>query len=131
MATQIIGRVAAGQRLSSPAASRSGHGTTMALMIALAASAIAGAASAAPMAGDGPGCKDKAIAAKLIGLTDRRSPAYIEILGDGDREQDGSCRGYPIGQEVTVEDRADGMACVKAADDDACFWVREDMAPPQ
>jgi hypothetical protein len=89
---------------------------------------LGGAASAAPMAGDGPGCKDKAIAAKLIGLTDV-DPAYIEIWAAG--MQDGSCRGYPIGQEVTVEDRADGMACVKAADDDACFWVRESMAPKQ
>jgi hypothetical protein len=83
-------------------------------------------ASAAPMAGDGPGCKDKAIAATLIPLKDT-DPAYIEIWAKG--MVDRSCRGYPIGEEVTVEDRADGMACVRAKDDAVCFWVREGLAP--
>jgi hypothetical protein len=98
----------------------------MVSMVALAASAIAGVAAAEPMAGDGPGCKDKAIAAKLLLLQDS-DPAYIEIWATG--MVDGSCRGYSAGVEVTVEDRGAGMACVKATDDDACFWVRESMAP--
>lgn len=78
------------------------------------------------MAGSGPGCKDKAIAAKLRGLQNT-DPAYIEIWAKG--MQDQSCRGYGAGREVTVEDRAEGMACVRADDDEACFWVRESMAP--
>ena len=118
MATQTIG--------PSSAASRSGNRVLMILLVTLAASAIAGVAAAAPMAGDGPGCKDKATAAKLLPLQDY-DPAYIDIWAKG--MADGSCRGYSAGVEVTVEDRGDGMACVKAADDDACFWVRESMAP--
>lgn len=95
-------------------------------VIALTALASLGAAAAAPMAGDGAGCRDKAVAAKLIPLEDT-NPAYIEIWAKGMR--DGSCRGYSAGQEVAVVERADGMACVRAADDDVCFWVRESMAP--
>ena len=97
-----------------------------ALTIAAFSLALTGAASADQLEGDGPGCKDKAIAAKLITLEDF-DPAYIEIWAKG--MQDQSCRGYSAGQEVTVDERADGMACVRAADDEACFWVRENMAP--
>lgn len=78
------------------------------------------------LAEDGPGCKDKAIAAKFLTLTDT-DPEYITIWAQG--MQDQSCRGYSAGLEVTVEERGDGMACVKAADDAVCFWVRESMAP--
>ena len=119
MATQTI-------TASSPAASRSGLRAKMVWIVALAASSIAGVAAAAPMAGDGPGCKDKATAAKLLPLQDY-DPAYIDIWAKG--MADGSCRGYSAGVEVTVEDRGDGVACVKATDDDACFWVRDSLAP--
>ena len=97
-----------------------------ALTIAALSLALTAAARADQLAEDGAGCKDKAIAAKLAALEDV-DPAYIEIWAKG--MQDQSCRGYSVGQQVTVEDRADGMACIRAADDEACFWVRESMAP--
>ncbi len=95
-------------------------------MIVLLPLLSACSAIAAPMAGDGPGCKDKKVAATLIPLKDT-DPAYIEVWAKG--MVDRSCRGYPIGEEVTVEDRADDMACVRAKDDAVCFWVREGLAP--
>jgi len=98
----------------------------LALTTMLALAGCSSAASSAPMAGDGPGCTDKAVAAKLA-ATAETDPAYIEIWAKG--MQDGSCRGFSAGLDVTVEERADGLACVKAADDKACFWVRESMAP--
>lgn len=84
------------------------------------------AAAAEPMRGDGPGCTDQALGAKLAALSDT-DPEYISIWASG--MQDQSCRGYSAGAEVTVEARAEGLACVRAADDAACFWVREDIAP--
>jgi hypothetical protein len=96
------------------------------LMIAVLSLALTGAARGDQLAGDGAGCKDKTIAAKLAAL-DEFDPAYIEIWAKG--MQDQSCRGYSAGQEVTVDERGDDMACVRAADDEACFWVAESMAP--
>ncbi|MGE0502725.1 MAG: hypothetical protein AB7I79_18535 [Rhizobiaceae bacterium] len=97
--------------------------------ILLAAGFISAAASiawSAPMAGDGPACTEKAKAAKLATLTDL-DPEYITIWATG--MQDGSCRGYSAGQEVTVEKREDGLACVRAEDDQTCFWITETKAP--
>ena len=82
--------------------------------------------AAGPMSGDGPGCNDKARASELAGLEDF-DPRFISIWAEG--MQDGSCRGYSVGQEVTVDDRADGLACIRAEVDETCFWIREDLAP--
>jgi hypothetical protein len=64
------------------------------LTIALVSLALTGVARGDPLAGDGPGCKDKTIAAKLLPLEDY-DPAYIEIWAKG--MQDQSCRGYSAG----------------------------------
>ena len=97
------------------------------LIIAALVMGPACAAHAEKMTGDGFGCKDKEIAARLIGMSDL-DPAYLEIWFTGMKDQ--SCRGSSIGQEVTVEARGDGLACVRAEDDkEACFWVPEAMAP--
>ena len=99
----------------------------MRLRLLLAALILAGPAAAEPLAGDGPGCKDKALGARLATLTEA-DPEYISIWAAG--MQDLSCRGFSAGTEVTVDERADGIACVRTAEDtDGCFWVRESMAP--
>lgn len=97
-----------------------------ALVLAALPLVLAGTAAAEPMRGDGAGCRDKAVAAELLSLEDF-DPAYIAIWANGMRNQ--SCRGYGAGQDVTVDARADGMACVRAADDEECFWVAESVAP--
>ena len=82
--------------------------------------------AARPMTGDGPGCTDKMRASELAGLEDF-DPRFISIWADG--MQDGSCRGYSAGQAVMVDARTDGLACVRAMDDEVCFWIRDDLAP--
>lgn len=91
-----------------------------ALMVVL--TFLCGAACAEPLAGDVVGCTDKAAATRLLALEDTDA-AFVGIWAKG--MQDGSCRGYSAGQEVTVDERGDGMACVRAADDKACFWVED------
>lgn len=83
-------------------------------------------AAAEVLIGDGPGCTDKALGARLAELTDT-DPEYISIWATG--MQDQSCRGFGVGNEVTVDERADGLACIRTAEDDTCFWVRADMVP--
>jgi len=87
--------------------------------------ALVSHAAADQLTGDGPGCIDKARGARLAELTDTNAE-YISIWATG--MQDQSCRGYSAGQEVTVEARDDGLACVKAAEDAKCFWVKGSMA---
>lgn len=87
--------------------------------------ALVSPAAADQLTGDGPGCTDKALGARLAELTDT-DPEYITIWAAG--MQDQSCRGYSAGQEVTVEAREDGLACVKTAEDAKCFWVKGAMA---
>lgn len=85
-------------------------------------------AQAEPLLGDGPGCTDKVAATRLAELQGKDfDPEYIEIWAKG--MQDGSCRGYSAGQDVSVEERSDGLACVKAADDTQCFWMPDAKAP--
>ena len=94
---------------------------------ALTEASSGGAKSAGSvMRGDGAGCKNKAIAAELVALDDT-NPRYIEIWAKG--MQDKSCRGFSVGLTVSVDGRTDGMACVKSAEDAACFWVKESVAP--
>lgn len=87
---------------------------------------LAGTATGEPLKGDGPGCKDRALGAELASIQET-DPRYIEIWATG--MQDQSCRGFSAGQDVTEDERAEGIACIRTAEDDACFWVRADMAP--
>ncbi|RWP42492.1 MAG: hypothetical protein E5Y63_17990 [Mesorhizobium sp.] len=102
--------------------------------VAIASLVTVGSADAADrMAGDGLGCKDRAIAGRLIDMPDT-DPAYIEIWAKG--MQDLSCRGLGVGLEVAVKDRDDAMTCVRpledqTLDDGACFWVVNRIAPPE
>ncbi|MGE0846256.1 MAG: hypothetical protein AB7L41_08295 [Flavobacteriaceae bacterium] len=96
------------------------------LLAALFLVAACSAGAADPMTGDGPGCTDKARAAELAGLDDF-DPGFIAIWAEG--MQDASCRGYSAGQQVTVDERDEGLACVRAEDDEACFWVSGKLAP--
>lgn len=79
-----------------------------------------------PLKGDGPGCKDRAEAGKLVAASkgDDQS-AYIKMWADG--MQDQRCRGFSTGLGVTVKEKAaDGWACILPADDPAnttCFWI--------
>ena len=94
----------------------------------LLVSMLAGPAVAAaePMAADGAGCSDRAVAAALVAAP-FEGPEYIRIWAKG--MQDGSCRGYARGEDVAVDEVADDMSCVRASDDAVCFWVSKDMAP--
>ena len=96
------------------------------MAICAAVFALVGSAAAEPLKGDGPGCKDKALGIELASLKDTDTH-YISIWAQG--MQDQSCRGFSAGLEVTVEERDETVACVRSAEDDACFWVRADMAP--
>jgi hypothetical protein len=83
-------------------------------------------AAAVELQGDGAGCTDKALGTKLAGLTDM-DPEYIAIWAKG--MQDQSCRGFGVGNDVTVDERDGDIACVRTAEDATCFWVRADMVP--
>lgn len=93
--------------------------TSAALLLALAHPV-----AAETIVGGGPGCKDKAVGEVLAALTDT-DPKYIDTWAKG--MQDQSCRGFAAGLTVTVDQRADGLACVRTDEDTECFWVRENM----
>jgi hypothetical protein len=97
--------------------------------LALAALAPIGSATAVaePMRADGPGCTDRAITARLTALRGA-DPAYFIVWAEG--VQDGLCRGYSSGLDVTVDERSEGLACVRAPEDKSCHWVADAMAPP-
>jgi hypothetical protein len=79
-----------------------------------------------PLKGDGPGCKDRAEAAKLVTASKGADQSeYIRLWADG--MQDQRCRGFSMGLGVTVKEKAaDGWACILPADDPqnpTCFWI--------
>lgn len=119
-----------------------------ALTIILAVPVAMGAAVPQPMAESGAGCTDKTKGARLADLrklmadmesADPEAPAksqYQDYLKESvdiwtQGLQDQSCRGFGPANEVTVEQRADGLACVRTSEDKLCFWVSEKMAPAQ
>ena len=75
---------------------------------------------------DGVGCQDRALGQRLTEIPSESEEAIgIWIKG----MQDMSCRGYAQKLPVTVEKTEDGLACIRAADDEAekpCFWIAAD-----
>ena len=91
---------------------------------------LAGPAAAGMLKGEGAGCQDKLLGTELATLSPEE-PRYIEIWAQG--MQDMSCRGFGQSSgDVTIENREDGLACIRAGDDDPnkpCFWVPDKWLP--